>query len=98
MAAAKAADAQSPEVEVTEEVVAEEVTPQPAAEDDADKATSKPRVTQAKGHAVIGAAVVLRTKDGGERYLYRGAVIPPGIFTDDSVKHAVSVGLIEKSK
>lgn len=51
-----------------------------------------------KGYTVTGAAVVLATKDKAERYLYRGAEVPDGVFTDASIKHALSVGLIEKSK
>ena len=63
------------------------------AQESAEKAAATP-----KGHTVTGAAVVLRTKDKAERYLYRGAVIPDGVFTEDSIKHAISVGLIEKVK
>lgn len=62
-----------------------------------ESAEEKGAVTS-KGHRVVGAAVVLRTKDKAERYLYRGAVVPDGVFTEDSIKHALSVGLIEKSK
>ncbi|MGV8912235.1 MAG: hypothetical protein ACOH14_06405 [Rhodoglobus sp.] len=59
----------------------------------ADKPEPKP-----KGYVVTGAAVILRTEDGGERYLYRGAPIDSGAFAKESIKHAVSVGLIEKAK
>lgn len=45
---------------------------------------------------VTGAAVVLRTVDGGERYLYRGAPVPAGEYDKDSVKHARSIGLVGK--
>ncbi|MBB2956974.1 hypothetical protein [Pseudoclavibacter helvolus] len=48
------------------------------------------------GHIVSGAAVVLVTKDASERYLYRGAPIPLEAFTDESVEHAISVGLVEE--
>lgn len=51
-----------------------------------------------KGYTVTGAAVVLRTKDKAERYLYRGATVVDGVFDDASIKHALSVGLIEKTK
>lgn len=47
---------------------------------------------------VLGAAVVLRTSDGSERYLYRGATVDTGSFDKDSVKHATSIGLIGKKK
>lgn len=45
------------------------------------------------GYVVTGAAVVLPTEDGSERYLYRGAPIGDG-FTKEGIKHALSVGLI----
>lgn len=45
-------------------------------------------------YKVTAAAVVLPTKDGSERYLYRGAPILGEAFTEDGIKHAVSVGLI----
>jgi hypothetical protein len=70
-----------------------------AAEAKAAKAEPKARGAAAsKGYTVTGAAVVLRTKDKSERYLYRGAVIPDGVYAEDSIKHALSVGLIEKTK
>lgn len=46
------------------------------------------------GHKVIGAAVVLRVRGGGERYLYRGSPVPENVYLAESVKHAVSVGLL----
>lgn len=48
-------------------------------------------------HIVTGAAVVLPTVDGSERYLYRGAPVGDG-YTVDGIKHAVALGLIEKVK
>jgi hypothetical protein len=48
-------------------------------------------------HVVTGAAVVLATEDGSERYLYRGAPVGDG-FTKDSIKLAKSLGLIESVK
>ena len=70
-----------------------------AAEEAKAKAEPKARGAAAsKGHTVTGAAVVLRTKDKAERYLYRGAAIPDGVYAEDSIKHALSVGLIEKNK
>ena len=59
----------------------------------AAKSEAKP-----KGYKVTGAAVVLRTDDGAERYFYRGAPVDDSAFSEDSIKHAVSVGLIEKNK
>jgi hypothetical protein len=49
------------------------------------------------GHIVTGAAVVLPTSGGSERYLYRGALVGDG-FTTEGIKHALAVGLIEKIK
>lgn len=45
------------------------------------------------GHIVTGPVAVLPTKDGSERYMYRGALIGDG-FTAEGIKHALSVGLI----
>lgn len=45
------------------------------------------------GHVVTGAAVVLATQDGSERYLYRGASVGEG-FTKESIKLAKDNGLI----
>ena len=64
----------------------------------AEEAKAAPKTRTSKGHTVTGAAVVLATKDKAERYLYRGALVPDGVFTEDSIKHAISVGLIEKNK
>lgn len=89
---------QQPDPKVTEQDAAakaetEKLAAEKAAADAAAKAETKP-----KGYKVTGAAVVLRTDDGAERYLYRGAPIDDGAFSKDSIKHAVSVGLIEKQK
>lgn len=43
---------------------------------------------------VVGAAVVLGTPDGSERYLYEGAVVPAEAFREDSVKRAIANGLV----
>lgn len=45
------------------------------------------------GHVVTGAAVVLKTEDGSERYLYRGALVPEG-FTEASIERGVELGLL----
>lgn len=45
-------------------------------------------------YIVTGAAVVLPTSGGSERYLYRGAVIADG-YTESGIAHALSLGLIE---
>lgn len=48
------------------------------------------------GHVVSGAAVVLATKSKSERYLYRGAPVIADEFDDESVKHAIAVGLVSE--
>lgn len=42
---------------------------------------------------VVGSLAILRTEAGPDRYLYQGAVIGDG-FTEESVEHAISVGLV----
>ena len=46
-------------------------------------------------HIVTGAAVVIPTDDGSERYLYKGAIVGGG-YTKAGIKHAVDLGLIEE--
>jgi len=46
-------------------------------------------------YQVTGAAVVLRTEDGSERYLYQGALVRDG-FKAESIEHALSVGLLSE--
>ncbi|MHA3682789.1 hypothetical protein ACXR2W_00810 [Leucobacter sp. HY1908] len=46
-------------------------------------------------YRVCGAAVVLRRADKSEAYLYKGAMIPSG-FTEESIKHGIAVGLVER--
>lgn len=48
-------------------------------------------------YVVSGAAVVLPTDGGSERYLYRGASVGEG-FTDAGIKHALAMKLIVKVK
>lgn len=69
-------------------------TPDAAATPDAGQApaSAKPSLV------VLGAAVVLRTADGSDRYLYAGAPIVAAQFDKASIKHATSIGLIGKSK
>jgi len=47
---------------------------------------------------VSGAVAVLRTDKGNERYVYRGGVIESTPDTEASIKHLLSVGLIEESQ
>lgn len=49
---------------------------------------------EAEWLTVLGAAVVLKTPDGGERYLYQGAVVEVGAYKPESIEHATTVGLI----
>ncbi|MFE9232048.1 hypothetical protein [Cellulosimicrobium funkei] len=98
-AAQKAAEKQQPPTS-DEKAEQEAKAAQEKAEQEAKaKTDQRPRAgAKSKGHKVTGAAVVLRTADKAERYLYRGAIVPDGAFTEDSIKHALSVGLIEKVK
>ncbi|MCC4250780.1 hypothetical protein [Microbacterium testaceum] len=45
-------------------------------------------------HEVVGGAVVLRTKAGSSAYIYKGGVFNADLFTEASVEHAISVGLV----
>lgn len=79
--------------------VKDDATTAPATTDTTAKPAAKPATTtKPKGYKVKGAAVVLRADDGSERYLYRGAPVDDSAFSKDSIKHALSVGLIEKAK
>ncbi|MFD4957143.1 hypothetical protein [Microbacterium sp. NPDC058389] len=44
--------------------------------------------------AVVGAAVVLPTKDGSERTLFRNAPVDPEAYTAEGIKHAVKLVLV----
>ncbi|MEO5919928.1 MAG: hypothetical protein ABIQ01_02180 [Pseudolysinimonas sp.] len=48
-------------------------------------------------YVVSGALAVLRTDKGNERYVYRGGVIESTPDTEASIKHLLSVGLIEEA-
>ena len=89
------AKAEAERIEAEKKAAAEKAATDKAAADAA--AAAKPQA-KPKGYTVTGAAVVLRTDDGSERYLYRGAPVDDSAFSKDSIKHAVSVGLIEKQK
>lgn len=69
----------------------------PAAPAKANASPAKEEAPKSKGYVVTGAAVVLPTEGGSERYLYRGAPVGEG-YTKDGIKHAVSLGLIAKAK
>lgn len=47
-------------------------------------------------YEVVGGAVVLRTKAGSSAYIYKGGVFNADLYTEASVQHALSVGLIEE--
>jgi hypothetical protein len=93
-AAALKAGAVTPAVEATVPA-APALTAAPAAT--AVPASPGPERPEPKGYVVVGAAVVLPTEGGSERYLYRGAPVGSG-FTKDGIKHALAVGLIAKAK
>ncbi len=46
-------------------------------------------------YQVVGAVAVVKTT-GGDRYLYRGAVLPANADRDH-INHLVAVGLVEKA-
>ena len=49
-----------------------------------------------KQYVVTGAVAVIPTKDGSERYMYRGAPVSEEAFTAEGIKHVLSVGLISE--
>lgn len=49
-------------------------------------------------YVVTGPVVVLPTVDGSERYVYRHAPVDSGAFTQKGLDHALSIGLIARSK
>ena len=90
-----AAKAEAERIEAEKQAADEKAASEKAA---ADKVAAAKPQTKPKGYMVTGAAVVLRTDEGAERYLYRGAPVDDSAFSKDSIKHAISVGLIEKAK
>lgn len=51
-----------------------------------------------KQYEVTGAVAVIPTKDGSERYMYRGAPVSEDAFTAEGIKHVLSIGLISEVK
>ena len=47
-----------------------------------------------KALSVVGAVAVIRLKDGGDRYLYRGAIVDPEGFDEKSIAHVTGLGLV----
>ena len=45
-------------------------------------------------YQVVAPAVVLALPGGGERYLYRGAVVESSAVAEKSLKHALDLGLV----
>lgn len=89
-AAAEKAEAERIEAEKAAEekrIADEKVAAEKAA---AQQAANAPETPQ---RVVLGTAVVLALKDGGERYLYRHATVGDG-YTDAAIEHAESIGLI----
>lgn len=81
------------------ESVDEQAAAQEQTEADAQAAADEAQAEGvAPGYRVTGAAVVLRTVDGTERYLYRGAPFPAGVFTADSVERAVANSLVSETE
>lgn len=93
-----AAEKAAAEKQAAEAKVAEEKA---AAEKAAADASAKPETktaTKSKRYAVTGAVAVIRTPDGSERYLYRGAQVDASAFDKDSIKHLTGLGLISEVK
>jgi hypothetical protein len=51
-----------------------------------------------KALEVVAGAVVLKTSDGSERYLYQGAPVIRSAFDDDSIARAIKIGLIAETE
>lgn len=103
MTAAQTAEQQAAaDKAATEQQAAQQSTQPDAATQAATPAKAKTGTTSTaqkpKGLLVVGAAVVLRSDDGSERYLYRGAPVDPAAFSKDSIKHATATGLIARAK
>lgn len=48
-----------------------------------------------KALVVTGPVAVIRVKDGGgDRYLYRGAIVDPSAYEADSIEHVEALGLL----
>jgi len=54
-------------------------------------------MTSEKQYVVSGPVAVIKTQDGSERYVYRGAVVSESVFTAESIEHNLSVGLLAES-
>ena len=48
----------------------------------------------AASYTVVGPCAVAALAEGGERYLYRGAVIAAAEYTEESLAHLLGIGLI----
>lgn len=104
-AAEKAAEDRAAEEKAAEDRAAEEKTAadRTAAEQPSGtnmpSAESESELEQERDlYLVTGAAVVLRTDDGFERYLYRGAIVDGAAFSQSSIDHAISNGLIAETE
>lgn len=87
-----AAEKVAAEKQAAEQKAAEEKAAAEAAQSaDTDTSESKPKGPR---FVVAGAVAVIRTSDGSERYLYRGAPVDPDAFDAESIKHVTAVGLI----
>jgi hypothetical protein len=84
------AGAQAPD----QKAAADKAAAEALAEREAAEAAALSTVETVTRLEVIGAAVVLGTSDGSERYLYRGAVVARSAFTKASITHAIDLGLV----
>lgn len=92
-----AAEKAGAEKQAAEAKAAEEAAAKAAAEaEGADE--SDENEPEGSHYVVTGVVAVIRTKDGSEWYLYRGARVDAGAFDEASLEHLVSIGLISEPK
>ncbi|KDA05559.1 hypothetical protein DC31_13885 [Microbacterium sp. CH12i] len=87
-----AADKAAAEKQAAEEKAKQEASEAASTEPEKEAEDAEPRFI------VTGPVAVIRTPDGSERYLYRGAHVLPDAFDADSIKHVVSLGLVAEIK
>ncbi|HWU30199.1 MAG TPA: hypothetical protein VN041_14040 [Microbacterium sp.] len=92
-----AADEAADEKQAADEKAKQDAATKAAADKAAADAKATASTKKSKDFKVVGAAVVLRSEDGSERYLYRGAPVDPAAWSKDSIKHAIAVGLIAEA-
>ncbi len=91
-AAEKAAEKQAAEAKAAEEAAAKAAAESDGADANDESEPEGPR------YVVSGVVAVIRTKDGSERYLYRGARVDAAAFDEASLEHLVSIGLVSEAE